>query len=278
MSCDSMQVYQTLNIVTNKPSIEEMKGIPHYVMDCVALTQTFDVVQFEHSAKAHIDDVFARRKVPVVVGGTGMYMKVLLDGIFEGPQIDVDIRKQLEYELSEKGCGYLHQELNVVDPEAAQKIHPNDARRIIRALEVYRQTGTPISTFQQTTKGLWGRYDIRIFGLALERERLYQRIDERVDKMFDRGLIDEICSIMGIALSQTAQAIIGIKEVSAYISGECSLEQAKQEMKKNTRRLAKRQLTWFRAEKRLKWVDISTDESLEDTVQRVLNELGDYGE
>jgi tRNA dimethylallyltransferase len=166
--------------------------------------------------------------------------------------------------------------LNAIDPEAAEKIHPNDARRIIRALEVYRQTGRPISQLQHETQGLWGRHDIAMFALTMDRDRLYERIDKRVDNMFEEGLVDEIKSIQSTVLSKTAQAVIGIKEVQQYLAGESSLDQAKQEMKKNTRRLAKRQLTWFRSEHRIKWIEIGDGESADQTAYRILQALNPH--
>lgn len=275
ISCDSMQVYQDVQIANNKPSEEDMASVPHHLIDFVPLTENFDVVRFRKTAQGCIDDVLSRGKIPIIVGGTGMYMKALLDGIFEGPVVSEDVRKGFEEELERKGNAIMHQELKSVDPEAAGKIHLNDVRRILRALEVYHCTGTQISQLQKEAKGLWGDYDISNFGLRMDRKKLYGWIDARVDEMFDSGLLDEIRSIQGVSLSRTAQAIIGIKEVRAYLSGEWALDQAREEMKKNTRRLAKRQLTWFRSEKRLQWIDIGADENAEGVAKRIFKKISE---
>lgn len=273
VSCDSMQVYTGVNIVVNKPSGQELAAVDHHLIGVIPLTQSFDVVQFERMARRCIDDIFSREHVPVITGGTGLYMKVLLDGIFASGRNNPEIRRVLLDELKREGSPALHKELARVDDEASQKIHPNDSRRVIRALEVYRATGKPISRLQKETQGLWNCCDVSIFGLKMERESLYNRINARVDQMFDAGLPDEIRALKNTVLSSTAKAVIGIAEAGKYLSGEWTLDQAKEEMKKNTRRLAKRQMTWFRAEKRLRWIDIDPGMDPDDAAGRILKEL-----
>jgi len=218
----------------------------------------------------HITDILSRQHIPIVVGGTGMYLKVLLDGIFENSGTLEQVRIGLEEEFRQHGLCHMYQALKESDPEAAAKIHPHDARRILRALEVFRSTGTPISVLQKRTEGIWGKYDIAVFGLNRDRAQLYQRIDDRVEQMFHGGLIDEIRSLQTKKLSRSAGSIIGIKEIRSYLAGDISLDEAKAEMKKNTRRLAKRQLTWFRAEKRMRWIDIAEGETAAQVGKRIL--------
>jgi len=193
----------------------------------------------------------------------------LLDGIFEGVEADEDVRKGLLTEAEEGGAGALHSKLQAVDPAAASKIHPNDLRRIVRALEVYRVSGKPISEWQQQTQGISACYHIFMIGLTMERDQLYRRIDERVEQMMELGLLEEVRALKEARLSRTARAIIGIQEMMAYLEGKCSVEEAKELMKQNTRRLAKRQLTWFRAEKRLRWIDVGKHA----TIQSISNEI-----
>jgi len=273
VSCDSMQVYQDVRIASNKPTGRELVALTHHMIDMVPLMESFDVAQFERGARQTIADIQSRGKPVVVVGGTGMYMKVLLDGIFSAPPRDPEIMRQLQTDLACRGSAALHQDLSCVDPEAAQKIHPNDARRIVRALEIYRSTGIPISRLQQQTQGLWGRTGVFFFALAMEREELYRCIEDRVERMFQEGLVDEIRALAGVSLSRTARAIIGIDEVRRYLAGEWTLGQAKEEMKRNTRHLAKRQMTWFRAERRLRWIPVSCGEGAAPAADRIMKEV-----
>ena len=187
----------------------------------------------------------------MIIGGSGMYMSVLLDGIFEGTVAEDDLREELTQELSAKGLAVLHERLKALDPQAAAKIHPNDPQRIIRALEVALSTGQPMSNLQQKREGLWGKMPIKIFALNRPRQELYQRVEARVEDMFAKGLVEEIKQVSALPLSTTARKIIGIPEVMGYLKGEYDLERAKYLMKLHTRHYVKRQLTWFRRDKRL---------------------------
>lgn len=267
ISCDSMQVYRGMRIASNKPSEEELNSVPHHILDVVPLTQHFDVVQFEQLARKHINDILNRGKAPIVVGGTGMYMKVLIDGIFDSDHVPEAIRQKVLQQIKEKGREAAHQQLALVDPVAAKKIHWNDERRLVRALEIFYATGRPISELQQQASGLADEHDVAIFGLTMDRKALYDRIDQRVEEMFEKGLVDEIRSVSHVVLSKTASAIIGVKEVKKFLAGEISFQEAKDEMKKNTRHLAKRQLTWFRAEQRIQWMDLSGIDHAQATVK-----------
>jgi tRNA dimethylallyltransferase len=259
--CDAMQVYREITIASDKPSVELRARFPHHLVDIISVTEDFNVARYRELAEAAVRDVQARGKTPLIIGGSGMYMSVLLDGIFEGTAADGDLREELARELSIKGPGFLHERLKTLDPQAAAKIHPHDPRRIIRALEVALSTGQPLSSLQQKREGLWGKMPVKIFALNRPRQELYQRVEARVEGMFAKGLVEEIERVSGLPLSQTARKIIGVPEVMGYLKGEHDLERAKYLIKLNTRHYVKRQLTWFRRDKRLTWIDIAPDQS-----------------
>jgi len=255
VSCDAMQVYKEVNIACDKPSKQARGQVPHHLLDVASVTEDFDVARFRQMAVEAIEDILRRGKVPIVVGGSGMYVNVLLDGIFESDAKDEDLRARLKEQAQKEGAAVLHQQLAILDPKAAGKIHSNDARRIIRALEVAMTTGKPISALHKERAGLWGEYSVEIFALDRPREQLYARAEARIEDMFKRGLVEEIRALSGLPLSRTASAAIGIPEVTGYLKGEYGLERAKYLMKLNTRHLIKRQLTWFRRDKRIQWVE-----------------------
>ncbi len=251
VSADAMQVYRQVNIVCDKPSVEMRRQVMHHLLDEISITDEYDVVQFRKAAIEAIDGIHAKAKLPIVVGGSGMYITVLLDGIFESGFRDEDYRE----ELLKQDPSALHAMLADRDPLAAAKIHPNDVKRLVRALEVFRVAGKPISQLQQDRSGLWGKYDITIIGLFRDRPVLYAMAEERVEKMFERGLVEEIKNLCALGLSRTAATMIGVPEVRGYLNGEYDLERAKYLLKRNTRHYIKRQLTWFRRDKRIQWVD-----------------------
>ncbi len=274
VSADSMQIYKEINIASNKPEQAMMDEVPHHLIGIVSVEEDFDVARFNEMAVSCIHQIHQRGHVPIVVGGSGMYIQVLLDGIFEGAAKDEQLRQFLKKEAEEKGILYLYERLKQLDPEAAAKIHPNDLRRIIRALEVYELEHMPISELQKHRSGLWGKYDIKIFGLNMDRQKLYEKIEHRVDDMFDKGLIDEIISLRNFRLGYTADRMIGKDEVQGYLDGLYDLEKAKALMKMNTRRLAKRQMTWFRREKRIQWLDINFDGSnIGEIVEKIIHHI-----
>jgi len=259
--CDAMQVYQEIAIASDKPSAKATSIVLHHLVDIISVTEDFNVARYQKLAVAAIADIQSRGKTPLIVGGSGMYMSVLLDGIFEGIVASDHIREELSCELSEKGAGFLHERLKTLDPLAATKIHPNDPQRLIRALEVAISTGQPLSQLQQKREGLWGKMPIKIFALNRVREALYQRVEARIEDMFTKGLLEEIKQVSSLPLSLTARKIIGVPEVMGYLKGEHDIERAKYLMKLNTRHYVKRQLTWFRRDKRLTWIDITLDQS-----------------
>jgi tRNA dimethylallyltransferase len=271
--CDALQVYREITIANDKPSAKARALVPHHLIDVVSVTEDFNVARYRQLAVAAIEDIHARGKTPVIIGGSGMYMSVLLDGIFEGGDTDDNLREELTQELKDKGALFLHERLRTVDPQAALKIHPNDPQRIIRALAVSMTTGQPLSQLQQKRDGLWDKMPIQLFALNRSREELYQRVEARVDEMFARGLVDEIKGVSILPLSVTAQKIIGIPEVTGYLKGEYDLERAKYLMKLNTRHYIKRQLTWFRRDKRLTWIDIASNQSAPQVSDIILGAL-----
>ena len=273
VSCDSMQIYKELNIVSSKPSIAERRKIKHYMIHSLSINKNFNVADYFKYARKAIEQIHSKDKVPLVVGGSGLYMSVLLDGIFTREIKNSKVRDNIYEEARQKGCLDLYKELKNIDLAAAKKIHPNDLRRIVRALEVYRVTGLPISKLQKKRKGIIDKYQVLIFGLNRDREELYNIINNRVETMFRQGAVAEIKKLSNRRLSKTASQLIGVKEIRAYLKGEITKEQAKEILKQNTRRLVKRQLTWFRKDKRFIWIDIGSKEKISSVVSKIKKEL-----
>lgn len=273
ISADSMQIYKGMDIITSKPTSLQQKSIAHHMLDILEPTENFSAAEFGIAVSKTVDKLIKKGKPPIVVGGSGLYIKAIIDGIFKGPGADLKIRKRLQKEADSKGSGFLYERLRKIDPDAAADIHPNDARRIVRALEVYEKTKIPISKLKKDAKGLFSRYDVRIFGLKRERKDLYYRIDKRVDKMFRQGLIEEVRKLSRRNLSQTAAQALGLKEIQGCLRGEYPKGQAKELLKRNTRRFAKRQLTWFRKDKRIIWIDVKTNDKPEAIAGRIWKRL-----
>lgn len=270
ISCDSMQVYKGMTILSSAPSAHDMKRVRHYLVGVIPPVEDFNVSRYRLRAMKAVRETVAARKLPLFVGGSGLYMSVVVDGIFKSHPEDRKVRDRLARQAQLEGAGRLHARLAEVDPLAASRIHPNDARRIIRALEVYEVSGRPISELQQRRRGLWETYDIRIFCLDLPRAELYRRIDSRVDQMFEAGIVDEVKALLKKRLGRTARCAIGINEVKGYLGGQYGLEKAKDMMKRNTRLYAKRQLTWFRKDKRIVWIDANDPKRAEQRIMRSL--------
>jgi tRNA dimethylallyltransferase len=269
-----MQIYKGMDILTSKPSRQARKKVKHHLVDFVPLAREYNVSQYRILALRRVAQILKKRKVPLFVGGTGLYMTMLVDGIFEMKTEDEKVRGKLYRTAERRGSGALHEKLARVDPAAAEKIHPNDTRRLVRALEVYEVTGRPITELQKTRVGLGRDFDIKIFCLDVARDELYRRINARVEAMFRRGLAGEVKRLAGKKLSRTAAAAIGIREVAEYSSGAVSLGEAKERMKQNTRNYARRQLTWFRKDKRVRWIPLSGRESAYEVclkIQKGLN-------
>ncbi len=272
ISCDSMLVYKEPRIITSKPPKYMLDEVRHHFVDIISVSESYDVYSYYTEALKLIADSYSK-KVPVIIcGGSGLYMKALLDGVFKGPSRNNELRASLESEARIKGNNVLHEKLKFVDPAAARKISPNDLKRIIRALEVYYTAGVPISEKQKEKEGIWGKFPVKIFGTGIERGRLYKRINERVNGMFNEGAVNEVNELIKLPLSVTAAKIIGISEIKGYLEGRYTYDEAKRLMAKNTRNFAKRQWAWFRRDKRIEWIDIS--DNAEDLENNILGILG----
>ncbi|WP_368504122.1 tRNA (adenosine(37)-N6)-dimethylallyltransferase MiaA [Alkalihalophilus sp. As8PL] len=261
ISGDSMQVYKGMDIGTAKVTKEEQDGIPHHLIDIKEPTESFSVAEFQELCRPLISDITKRGKLPILVGGTGLYVNAVTHGFgFAESPTDAEYRSQLEREAEMKGKDVLYQRLMEIDPKACEKIHPNNLRRVIRALEVYHVTGELFSV-QQTEEKQESLYNLVMIGLTMEREHLYQRINKRVDQMVDDGLIQEVQSFyqQGLRDCQSIQAI-GYKELYDYFDGRCSLDEAIDALKQNSRRYAKRQLTWFMNKTNATWYTVSIDD------------------
>jgi tRNA dimethylallyltransferase len=268
-----MQVYKGMDILSSKPPKVLRKKLRHHLIDIIPATQEYNVSRYRHDALRSIKRILKKGKVPLFVGGTGLYMSILIDGIFNLKAKNKDIRAKLSQKAQNLGSHYLHERLKKVDPQAASKIHPNDTKRIIRALEVFQISGQPISKLQNVRHGLAAKFDINIFCLNMERHKLYQRIEKRVDKMFSQGLLQEVKQLLKLKLSQTARFAIGIRELKGYFEGRYGVDEAKRLIKKNTKLYAKRQLTWFRKDKRIKWIKVSDNEKPKEVSERIWKEL-----
>ena len=248
VSVDSRQIYRQMDIGTAKPTAEEQQAARHHLIDCVDISQTFSVADYQSLADTAIADIQNRGKRVLLVGGAGLYFRAVVDGLFEGPGADPLRRERLEQEAAQHGVDILHERLRACDPASADRIHPNNLVRVIRALEVYELTGIPMSQHQQQWHQGSQRYPFIAFCLTLPRALLYRRIEQRVDVMLANGLIAEVESLLvaGHARDTPALRSFGYKELIAYLDGECTYLKAVEQLKQNTRRFAKRQLTWFR--------------------------------
>ncbi len=249
ISCDSMQVYKRMPIMSQQPSFGLRKAIPHHLIGTLGPSQEWSAADFIREARKATEGILKRNHVPMVVGGTGLYARALIKGLFPAPPKDESLRKKLYAEAKRKGKKRLYERLLKIDPVYASKIHQNDLRRVVRALEVYEVTGTPISEQHRKTEGIEKKYETFVFILNRPRKDLYKRINERVEEMFSDGLVAEVKRLKKLKMSRTATAALGYKEIDGYLKGEYSPEAAKELLKKNTRHYAKRQLTWFRKEK-----------------------------
>lgn len=274
ISIDSMKVYRRMDIGTAKPPKENRDQIPHHLLDVVEPSDSFSVARFLELAQTAIDDIKKRGKPVVAVGGTALYIKSLLYGLFEGPGADEQIREELKAQAQAEGLGKLYAQLQNIDPPTAAKINVNDPRRIIRALEVYKLTGKPISAFQQQ----WdadASQDWTIIGLRREKEEESKRINARVKKMIDAGLVDEVKRLLAepLPLSKQARSAIGYAEIINHLAGQTTLDEATELIKKNTRKLAKAQRTWFKTFKNVHSLDLTPDETVDSVLARTTEVL-----
>lgn len=270
VSCDSMQVYRGMPVLSQSPSPQILKKFPHHLVGHVSPSRTYDAARFVKEAKRAIHKICQRGRIPILVGGSGLYVKSLVDGLFEGPGRDDKVRKKLVGLSLRYGKKYLYSRLCRIDPQAAGRIHPNDLRRIVRALEVYELSKMPISQWRVQTQGIASDYNIVMVGLTQERSWLYKRIERRVHEMFRRGLEREVKNLLNRRLSLSAGKILGFKEVQGTLSGDYSRREARQRLKKNTRRFAKRQISWFKRDHRIKWFERIPKERTETLAKKIL--------
>ena len=258
ISADSMQVYKKMDIGSAKIRPEEMQGVKHYLVDVLDPEEEFHIVKFQQMAKEAMEEIYAKGKIPILVGGTGFYIQAVTRDIdFTEAEQENSYRTELEALAEEKGAEYLHEMLCKVDPASADSIHANNVKRVIRALEFYHQNGTPISAHNEEQKKQVSPYDLAYFVLNAPRDILYERIDKRVDQMMDEGLVKEVEELRndGCHRGMVSMQGLGYKEILAYLEGEYPLEEAARILKRDTRHFAKRQLTWFRRESDVIWVD-----------------------
>lgn len=281
VSCDSMQIYKYMDIATAKPTADEMCGVAHHMIDFLEPTEKYSVAAYCDDAEKCIADILSRNKLPLIVGGTGLYYSSLIDGItFADESDDTTVRDNLEKRCEAEGIQALYNELSEIDPESARVLHINNRGRIIRALEVYYKTGVTMSEQQRRSRLTQSKFDCTAICLdAKDRQFLYDRIDRRVDIMIENGLVEETRRFLSGELGKTASQAIGYKELKPYIDGELSLDEAADNLKRATRRYAKRQLTWFRRDERINRLYIDEqpyDELMEKAVEII--ERGMQGE
>ncbi len=261
ISFDSRQVYKFMDIGTAKPTEEERERIRHHLIGLISPDEKFTAANYGKKARQIIREIIERGKQPVAVGGSGLYLKALIEGFFQGPKANEEIRKRLQREAQEFGESHLFSRLKEVDPQATERIHPNDLVRIIRALEVYELTGKPISMWQRD--GEYEPFPLQFvkIGLNLERERLYQRINQRTEEMISQGFLDEVRALKKKGFTPQLKALrtVGYQELFDYLEGKFDLQAAIEKIKLNTRHYAKKQLTWFRKDEEIIWMDVEDD-------------------
>lgn len=272
ISCDSMQIYKDMTIGTAKVTKEEMQGIPHYLVDFIEPNQRYSVADFKQDAINAIETILAHQKVPIIVGGTGLYVNSLVQNIqYPDLEIDTKYRKELEQKIKEEGLEKLYQQAQKIDGKAMQTISLKDKKRIIRVLEIYHQTGKTKTQLEEESRLIAPPYQYITFAIDMNREKLYERINLRVDIMLEQGLVEEVQTlIQNYQEFPTAMQGLGYKEVVSYLKGELTYEAMVEKLKMETRRYAKRQLTWFRKDKNIIWIDGLADK--QTNIKRILEE------
>lgn len=271
VSMDSMALYRGMDIGTAKPTADQRRAVPHHLIDVIGPHQHYSLAQYVEAAQECIGQIKSRGREVLLVGGTPLYLKALLRGIFRGPPADWQLRRRLRQEAREQGSGWLHQKLAEVDPASAARLHPNDVRRLVRALEVFRKTGRPISDLQRQFDSGRAAEECRVFVLDWPRAELYARIDRRVERMFAAGLVDEVRRLLagGKPLGRTARQAVGYREVIEHVAGERPLPETIALVQRRTRQLAKRQGTWFRSLSECRLVSVEGELDVADLAQRI---------
>ena len=276
ISIDSRQVYKGLDIGTAKPTLRQQQEIPHHLVDILDLNEQISAGAYRQLALKTVNEIQARGKLPIFVGGSGMYIRALIKGIFRESCTDLAVRRRIRNELQEKGIAALYNQLVDIDPELAVKIHLNDVKRITRALEIYEITGKSPSKHYQA-QPTTPPFPYQIFVLTMERELLYRRINARVEEMIANGLVGEVESLLNRGLRQNLDLLmtLGYREVIQHLDGNCSLAEMVENIKRNTRRYAKRQLTWFRNQLEAIWLTIAEHQSISETTSIIIQHLSD---
>ncbi|WP_447969585.1 tRNA (adenosine(37)-N6)-dimethylallyltransferase MiaA [Nitrospira sp. M1] len=278
LTADSRQVYRGMDIGTDKPTMTERQGVPHQLIDLVNPDEHFNVGEYRDHAASSIKQLHQQGKIPLIAGGTGLYIRALLHGLWSGPAANWDLRKQLDCEAHEKGVAYVHQQLSLVDPELAKRLHPNDYVKVQRGLEVYHALGVPLSEAHHRHGFQEAPYHALIIGLNMERECLYQRIDARVELEIAKGLIQETQQLLdqGFHRELSSMKSLGYRQMAAFIDGDCPYDEAVCTLKRDTRHFAKRQLTWFRKEPNVTWLDLQKYESPTHIADRILGHVHSF--
>lgn len=274
VSCDSMQIYKDMNIGTAKPTFEEMQGIKHYLIDFISPDKRYSVAEYKIDAEKAIEEILNKGKIPIVVGGTGLYIDTIIYGI-EYPKIEFDdkYRKELEEREKKEGLIKLYEEAKQIDEEAIKKISINDKKRILRILEIYHATGKNKTEQEIISREKGPKFDYKVFAINMDREKLYERINKRVDIMIDNGLIDEVKKLLNKYKEfPTAMQGLGYKEVKEYLENKISKEEMIEKIKQESRRYAKRQITWFKKNKQTIWINGLN--KIEDNINLILNSSG----
>jgi tRNA dimethylallyltransferase len=274
VSADSMQIYREMDIGTAKPTKTEQELVPHHMINVVRPDEPFDAAAFTTMADSVILSLIQGNRLPFVVGGTGLYIKALIHGLFRTRPADIEVMNRFRNEADQSGSEALHKQLEECDPQSAARIHPNDAFRIIRALEIFEATGKPISTYHDLHRFSEKKYHALKIGLSCERETLYARINQRVDIMLEQGLLGEVEQLLrkGYSADLKSMQSLGYRHMTAYLSGKITWDEAVNTMKRDTRRYAKRQLTWFKADPEIKWYTQNRIEEIRKEIRSFLSQ------
>ena len=273
ISADSMQVYRGMDILSAKPTKAQRKLIPHHLIDILNPEEEYSAAIFAGLAGQHIKEILQRGNVPLIVGGTGLYVRALVHGLFEEKGKDEKLRQELQQRADAEGNDSLFKELKKVDPETALTIDPHNDRRLIRALEVFYVNHVPLSELKKQAKGIAAQYEVKMFGISRERDELYARIDKRVEQMFSQGIVEEVKKLIALPLSKTALQALGIKQIQGYLKGAYSLEESQDLLKRDTRHFAKRQMTWFGNKEKVQWISVTSHDSIPDVAARLTNNI-----
>jgi len=278
LTADSRQVYRGMDVGTDKPSMEERQGIEHRLIDLVDPDQAFNAGLYRRHAQTEIERLYRGRKLPLVVGGTGLYVRMLLKGLCEAPPSDASLRKRLQRDATEQGADRFYAGLVEADPVTASKLHPKDTSKVIRALEVFQLSGKPLSSFQEAHRFAERPYRTLVIGLNRERDELYRRIEARIDWQLTHGMVEETKRLLERGYSRDSAAMkgLGYRQVAAYLAGEYDYAEMVRRFKRDTRRFAKRQLTWFRSEPDVRWHRVEESEPVERTAQVITGQIEQF--